>query len=145
MTTEYLVEIVHWDRTLHLLPSPGGIPQEHTFQGDLIYAGGLEFEGRVLSPPRHRRKRFRVWLSKLWPSVADDQPLGRVGSISERATATSGRELLVSLYAPESALEPATVCFGACWKYFRMTTSGRNRAGANITRFAFSRSRTDAQ
>lgn len=140
MATEYIAEILHWDRPLHLLPSPGGIPEEHTFQGELLFGRGIELEGRVIAPPRHRGKRFRVWLSALW-FLQDQEPIDYLGGVSERRAQSGGTELLVSLYAPQDALETAAVCLGATWKYVRVTTAGRLRGGARVVQFSFSRLR----
>jgi len=119
MTTDYLVEIKSWDRALHLLPSPGGIPEEHTFQGDMIFVRSIQFEGRVLEPSADRGKLFRGWVFKLWEPDSADEPITDVGSIEERGGVDSS-ELLANLYVPERALEPATICFASCWRYLRL-------------------------
>jgi hypothetical protein len=140
MATEYLVEIMGWDNVLSLMLSPGGIPEEHTFQGGLVYLRHLEIEGRVHAPGRHRDKRFRVWLSAIWPPEPGGEFAGDLGSLEERASNAGKREILTNLYAPEAALPPAAVCLESSWKYLRVTTTGRSRGRAKVTRFSFSRS-----
>ena len=140
MATEYLVEIVSWDQALHLFPSPGGIPEEHTFQGQLIFGRHLEIEGRLLSPPRHHGKRLRVWLSSLGPAGAGADPIKDVGNVEERVSRDLGRELVANLYAPEHALAPAAICLGSAWRYLTFTTMGRSPGGARVIEFSFSRS-----
>lgn len=139
MGTEYLVEIKSWDQALSLMPSPGGIPETHTFQGELVYVRHLELDGRVHAPPRHRDRRLRVWLSALWLPERDGDTLGNLGSVEERASNDGDRELLANLYVPESALAPAAVCLESCWQYLHMTTAGHSRSRARVTRFSFSR------
>jgi hypothetical protein len=145
MGTEYLVEIVGWDQGLHLGRSPGGIPEEHTFQGELIFVRHLEIEGRILAPSRHRDKRLRIWLSERWRPNAHADSVNDVGSLEARVSDDLGREFLVQLYAPESALEPAAVCLGTSWKCLRLKTGRMGRNGARVTDFSFSRSTRGAQ
>lgn len=142
MATKYLVEIIGWDQALHLSPSPGGIPEEHTFQGELIFVRHLEIEGRVRAPSRHRDKRVRVWLSELWPPETSNEPVGNVGNVEERTIQGLGQEFVVSLFVPQTALAPAAICLGSCWKHLRMTTVGRGRARAKVIEFSFSRLET---
>lgn len=139
MATRHLVEITSWDQPLTLRFSPGGIPEEYTFQGGLIFLRHLEIEGYVHSPARHRRKRLRVWLSELWPTETRTEPVNDVGSVEERVAADGGGELLANLYVPQSALAPAAICLGSCWKYLHLTTARRSRTQARVIRFSFSR------
>ena len=139
MPTEYLAEITRWDQGLSLMARPVGIPEEHAFQGGLVFVRHLEIEGRISAPIRHREKRLRVWLSALWPPEPGGEALIDVGSLEERTSNDGGRELLTNLYAPESALAPAAVCLGSCWKYLRMITAGHSRSRARVTQFSFSR------
>jgi len=139
MATEYVIEIGSWDQSIDLMPSPGGIPEEHTFQGGLVFIRHLEIEGSVRSPVRHRGKRLRIWLSALWLPEVRTHSLNELGTIEERASTDGGGELLANLYAPEAALAPAAACLGSCWKYLRLTTAGRSRSRARVTQFSFSR------
>jgi hypothetical protein len=137
-TQACLIELRQRDRSLDLLPSPGGVPEEHTFQGELIFVSSIQLEGRILDPPTHRGKRFRAWLSKLWLPASLDELIDDVGSLSERSVA-DGAEFLANLAAPESALEPATVCLSATWRFLELSVAGSMTDGAVIKSFRLSR------
>src|SRR5205085_1432144 len=137
MATDYVAEILAWDQPLNFRRSPGGIPEELTFRGEFVFIGGLELEGRVLAPSRHRGKRFRVWLSALTPPPSRQAPISSLGGLSERVTQPARSELIVSLNLPEDAMEAAAICLGSIWKYLRVTTAGRAREGARVIAFSF--------
>lgn len=135
---EFVVEILGWDHGLHVQIMPDTAPGEHRFQGDLIYVRSIEIEGRVVSPSGRCAQKVRVWLSEL-PDHELSALSSEVGSVDERNRRAGDSELLVSLWAPQNTLEPATICLAASWRYLSFTTVGSPVKGAAVTSFSFAR------
>ena len=135
----YLIEILTWDWSLYVGMEPKPMPDEAGFQGQLMYARGVDIRGRVVAPRIYRGKSIGVSLSPIGKEILfGPDGLGGVGQLIAYEEPLGGREFGASVLLPEDALPSVITCLASAWKYIHIWTTG-SLPNASVSAASFSR------
>jgi len=136
----HLIEITEWDFGLHLSISPGAQPQEHRFQGGLLYSRSLTIYGTVVSPENQSGKAIRLTVLPFGSDVQfGPSSLQELGQLREVVDQTSAFQLTSTLILPEDALPLTVNALATVWKFLHVWTEGDPSTRAAVKGFSFSR------
>jgi hypothetical protein len=132
----FIVEIERWNWGLHVGVSPPSVPVEHRFQQGLMYARGIEIDGRIRAPGAHDDEPIGVWITPLGPEMGGPD-VQEVGQFRETGGSPVRPALQVSLRMPEEALASSLTCLGSTWRYLLLWITENPGDRASVTAFSF--------
>jgi len=131
-----IVEIDHWNWGLHVGVSSPFVPIEHRFHQGLMYARGIEIEGRVRAPRTLEDQPIDVWITPLGPEMGGPE-VEEVGQFRESGSSPGRPPLQVNLRLPEDALAATLTCLGSTWRYVLLWITENPGDRASVTAFSF--------
>jgi hypothetical protein len=132
----FIVEIERWNWGLHVGVSSPFVPIEHRFQQGLMYARGIDIEGRVRAPRAQNDEPIEVWITPLGPEMGGPD-VEEVGQFRGSGGSPLRPALQVNLRLPEEALASSLTCLGSTWRYLLLWITENPGDRASVTAFSF--------